>query len=337
MKNKVMFWLDNARPTALPQSILPAITAVFLSMHSTNFVWWLAVLAVTGVAAAHLGINLFDDYFDVKKKKQTYREEIVHKGMRARIGKTPYLTSGQATENQLLAVSFIFCGIALLIGSVILWYWVQDGNLKYYTILYIAALTAFFGIQYSAPPLRLSYHGLGEIVIFIVFGLLNMLGVGVAASGEFSKELILISIPVGLLVMNIVYIHSILDFIPDKEVGKSTLAVLLNNQKAMLVLLFFVIFVPFLSIIIGIILKICGLKYLFVFLLLPMAITLFKMMIDFVNHPDKQFTPKFWLGPFNQWKTIKEYKLEWFMIRWLTARNLISFFCLIIIILQFFK
>jgi 1,4-dihydroxy-2-naphthoate octaprenyltransferase len=328
MKNKISFWLDNARPTALPQSILPALTAVFLSIHSEGFVWWLAVLAVIGVAFAHLGINLFDDYFDTKKKKQNYREELVHTGMRARIGKTPYLTSGEATENQLLAACCIFCGIAALIGCVILWYRGID-------ILYIAALTIVIGIQYSAPPLRLSYHGLGEIVICIVFGCLNMIGVGFAACGEFSKELFLLSLPVGLLVMNIVYIHSILDFIPDKEVGKRTLAVLLNNQKAMLVLLFFVIFVPFLSILIGMMLKICSIKYLFVFLLLPMAITLFKMMVDFVKTPDKQFTPKFWLGPFNQWDTIKEYKIEWFMIRWLTARNLISFFCLIIIILQF--
>jgi len=118
-------------------------------------------------------------------------------------------------------------------------------------------------------------------------------------------------------------------------VGKRTLAVLLNNQKAMLILLFFVIFVPFLAIIAGILLHICGIKYLFIFLLLPMAITLYKMMVDFVKRPEKQYSPKFWLGPFTQWKLITEHHLEWFMIRWLTARNLISFFCLIIIILQF--
>jgi len=328
MKNKISFWLDNSRPTALPQSILPALTAVFLSIHSKDFVWWLALLAVVGVAFAHLGINLFDDYFDTKKKKQTYRDEIVHKGMRARIGKTPYLASGEATEKQLLIACFVFCAIALGIGAVIFWF-------RGMNILYIAAITAIIGIEYSAPPLRLSYRGLGEIVICIVFGCLNMIGVSFAAGGEISKEVFLLSLPVGLLVMNIVYVHSILDFIPDKEAGKHTLAVLLNNQKAMLVLLFFVIFVPFLSILIGIFLNICGIKYLFVFLLLPMAITLFKMMVDFVKTPDKTFSPKFWLGPFNQWKSITEYKIEWFMIRWLTARNLISFLCLIIIILQF--
>ncbi|MDR2684390.1 MAG: prenyltransferase, partial [Prevotellaceae bacterium] len=261
-KNTISFWFDNARPTSLPQSVLPATTALFLSIHSEGFVWWIAVLAVIGVAFAHLGLNLFDDYFDAKRKKQTYREELVHTGMRARIGKTPYLTLGQATENQLLAACSVFCGIAVLIGGAIFLF-------RGINIFYIVAITAIIGIQYSAPPLRLSYHGLGEAVICVIFGCLNMIGTGFAASGEFSKELFLLSLPVGLLVMNIVYIHSILDFLPDKEVGKRTLAVLLNNQKAMLALLFFVIFVPFLSILIGIMLKICGIKYLAVFLLLP--------------------------------------------------------------------
>jgi 1,4-dihydroxy-2-naphthoate octaprenyltransferase len=312
----------------LPQSILPALTAIFLSIQADDFVWWLAVLAVLGVILAHLGLNLFDDYFDTKKKKQSYREELVHTGMRARIGKTPYLISGAATERQLLMASCIFCGLAVLIGAVIF-------GFRGMNILYIAAITAFIGIQYSAPPLRLSYRGMGEIIIGVVFGCLNMIGVAYAASGVFSPEIILLSIPVGFLVMNIVYIHSILDCVPDKAVGKSTLAVLLDNQKAMLVLLFFVLFIPFIAILVGIFwLNIIGLKYLFLFLLLPMAISLFKMMIDFVKTPEKKFTPKFWLGAMENWDGIVENGLDWFMIRWYTARNLVSFFCLIIIIIS---
>jgi 1,4-dihydroxy-2-naphthoate octaprenyltransferase len=326
--NLVKFWFDNARPMTLPQSILPALTALFLSIHAVGFVWWLAVLAVFGVVLAHLGLNLFDDYFDTKKKKQDYREELVHTGMRARIGKTPYLLSGAATEKQLLIASCIFCGLAVLIGSVIFWF-------RGINIVYIAAITAFIGIQYSAPPLRLSYRGMGELIIGVVFGCLNMIGVAYAASGVFSPDVILLSIPVGFLVMNIVYIHSILDYIPDKMVGKNTLAVLLGNQKAMLVLLFFILFIPFFAILVGIFwLNIIGLSYLFLFLLLPLAISLFKMMVDFVKTPDKKFTPKFWLGAMENWDGIKEAGLDWFMIRWYAARNLVSFFCVIIIVIS---
>jgi len=326
--NLIKFWFVNARPMTLPQSILPALTAVFLSIHADGFVWWLAVLAVLGVVLAHLGLNLFDDYFDAKKKKQDYREELVHTGMRARIGKTPYLISGEATEKQLFIASSVFCGLAVLIGCLIFWF-------RGINIAYIAGITAFIGIQYSAPPLRLSYRGMGEIVIGVVFGCLNMIGVAYAATGTFSAEIILLSIPVGLLVMNIVYIHSILDYIPDKMVGKNTLAVLLGNQKAMLVLLFFVIFVPFLAILAGIFwLNVIGLKYLFLFLLFPLAVSLFNMMVDFVKTPEKKFNPKFWLGPMEDWKNIEDAGLAWFMIRWYSARNFVSFFCVFIIIIS---
>jgi 1,4-dihydroxy-2-naphthoate octaprenyltransferase len=329
--NKIKFWLNNARPTSLPQSILPALTAVAVAHTMPDFSWWLSLLAVVGVAFAHLGINLFDDYFDYKKKKQDYREELVHEGIRARIGKCPYLVSGEATLKQLLIACCVFCGIALIFGAVIFYF--RRDNVLFISLLTL--LTAILGVQYSAPPLRLSYHGFGEILIGVIFGLMNMIGTYFAACGDFDTKIVLLAFPIGLLVMNIVYIHSILDFFPDKKIGKQTLAVILNNQKAMLAVLFFVIFLPFLIIICGVIYEFLLPKYLFVLLTLPMAISLFYMMIEFVRNPERQFAPKFWLGPFNQWKLIVEHKIEWFMIRWLTARNLISFFCLIIIILTF--
>lgn len=323
--NKIKFWFVNARPTALPQSVVPAILAVCLAVSSGGFTWWLACLAVLGVMAAHLGLNLFDDYFDYRKKQSGYRDELVHEGMRARIGKCPYLTSGQATLKQLLQACIVFCGIAVVLGLVILYF-------RGIVIVYIAGITAILGIFYSAPPFRLSYHGFGELLIGLIFGPLNMIGVYYSACGEINETILLISIPVGLLVMNIVYIHSILDFIPDKKIGKKTLAVLMNNTTAMLVVLFFILFVPYGIIAYGIIAGFLSPFYWFVFLTFPVAVSLFYMMIEFVRNPDRTFTPRFWMGPMNNWKNIEKAGIDWFMIRWLSARNLMSFFCLIIAI-----
>ena len=325
--NSIRFWFINARPTALPQSLLPSLTAVTLAASSGSFSWCLSVLAVLGVIAAHLALNLFDDYFDYIKKKSDYREELVHEGFRARIGKCPYLTSGRATLKQLLAACLVFSIIAFFFGSIVLYY---RGNF----ILYVVLITVILGFFYSAPPLRLSYHGLGELLIGIIFGPLNMIGTYYAACGEMNMSVLLISVPVGLLVMNVVYIHSIMDCIPDKKIGKRTLAVLLNNTTAMLVVLFFILFVPFALIAYGIIAGYLPVLYFLVFLTFPVAISLFYLMIEFVRHPDRQFSPKFWMGPLNNWKAIKAAGLDWFMIRWLSARNLMSFFCLIIIIIS---
>ena len=325
--DKIKFWLINARPTALPQSLLPSILAVALAGTSVGFSWCLSICAVFGVIAAHLALNLFDDYYDYTKKKSDYRDELVHEGMRARIGKCSYLTSGQSTLKQLLAACLVFSIVALFFGSVIFYY---RGNF----ILGITLITSVLGIFYSAPPLRLSYHGLGEILIGIIFGPLNMIGTYYAACGEINNSILLISLPVGLLVMNIVYIHAIMDFIPDKKIGKRTLAVLLNNTTAMLAILFIVLFSPFAMVAFGIIARYLSVYNWFVFLTFPVAVSLFYLMIEFVKHPDKKFTPKLWMGPMNNWKAIKQAEIDWFMIRWLSARNLLSFFCLIIMIIN---
>ncbi len=325
--SKIKFWLKNARPTSLPQSVLPSTLAVFLAMSSNNFSWWLGCCAILGVMAAHLALNLFDDYFDYIKKKSDYRDDLKHEGFRARIGKCTYLTSGTATLKQLLAACIVFSIIALLFGSFILYF--RDNF-----IIYIVAATILLGLFYSAPPLRLSYYGLGELVIGIIFGPLNMIGTYYAACGEFNSFIILISIPVGLLVMDIVYVHSIMDFIPDKKIGKKTLAVLLHNYTAMLTVLFFIIFAPFAFIAYGIASQLISPWYSLTFLTVPLAISLFYMMVEYVKHPDRTFKPKPWLGPMNGWKRIQAAGIEWFMIRWLSARNLLSFFCLIIIIIN---
>ena len=325
----IKFWFDNARTMTLPQSLLPAALAIVLAATASigSFSWILALCAILGVMFAHLGLNLFDDYFDYVKKKTDFREELVHEGFRARIGKCTYLTSGQATLKQLLAASFIFSTVAVLLGTII---WLHRGNF----VLYIVGITVVLGIFYSAPPLRLSYRGLGELIIGVIFGPLNMIGTFYAACGTINTSIILISIAVGLLVTNIIFIHSILDRIPDKKIGKKTMAILLNNTTAMLCVLFFILFVPFALVVYGVISKHLSTLYWLVFLVFPLAVSLFYSMVEFIRNPDKKFSPKFWLGPMENWEEIKSTGLDWFMIRWYSARNLVSFFCLIIIILN---
>ena len=330
MVTMITFWFKNARYQALPQSLLPALLAVGMSSKSAGFSLILGSLAIVGILFVHLSINLFDDYFDYKVQKTGYRDELVRQGVRARIAKCDYLTSGAATLKQLLMACFVFGSIALVFGIII---FMQRGM----PILYLTVATALLGISYSGPPLRLSYRGLGELLIGLMFGPLSMAGVYYAACGSFEIPVVLIFVPVGLLVATIVYSHSIMDYEPDKQVGKMTLAVLLGNKKSMLVCLFLLLSVPFLMVGMGVIFQYLPISYLFVFLTLPMAVSLFYMMIEFVKHPQRHFAPRWWMGPMPQWKQIQAVGLDWFMIRWLLARNLLTFFCLILIIISFIQ
>lgn len=324
----IQFWIKNARATALPQSFLPALLSVCLASQTENFSISLGILAIVGVMVGHLGLNLFDDYFDYKVKKSEFRDDMARKGFRARIAKCSYLISGDANMKQLLIACLVFSGIALATGAII---WLQRGNF----ILWIAIVTAILGISYSGSPLRLSYHGLGEIAIGFIFGPLLMTGVYYAACGQSNWSVLFISIPVGLLVANIVYTHAIMDYEPDKEVGKMTFAVLLKNRKLMLFVSFLILFTSFASIIGGVVTGYLSHYYLLTLLTLPMAVSLFYLIIKFIEEPQRKFTPRFWMGPMNNWGRMQAMGLDWFMIRWFLARNLLSFFCLIIIIVIF--
>jgi 1,4-dihydroxy-2-naphthoate octaprenyltransferase len=325
-------WYVNSRPIALPQSILPAISAVSLGFAFSNiggadFSLSMAILAVIGVIFGHLGSNLFDDFFDYKSQGVDYRREVNHRGMRARIHKCPYLTDGSCTINQLLAACIIFSGIAIIIGSVI---WFYRDNM----ILVITGIAIFFGISYSGFPFKFSYHGLGEVVIGLMFGPLSMLGVFYATTGICILQLLYFAIPMGLLVTNIIYTHSILDIEADKEANKNTLAVLIGNKKGMIVASFFINLLPFVIVAVGVGFGHLNPLYLLVFLTAPMAINLLYLLIQFQKAPYKKFSPKLWMGPFEKWNDKVKYGVDWFLIRWMLARNFVTFFGIIVSIVS---
>jgi len=324
----IFFWIKNARYVALPQSVMPAILAVCMSVNMPDFSIFPALLAVFGVLCGHLGINLLDDYFDYQVKNTTFRNHLSHQGIRARIAKCDYLTSGATTVRQLFTACIVFCTISLFCGFII---FIERGMF----IFYLTLLSAILGYSYSGKPLKFSYRGLGEIQIGLMFGPMLMTGVYYAACGIFNWAVLFVSIPVGLLVTNIVYSHAIMDYEPDQQVGKMTFAILLGKKKYMLFVSFLILFLSFGLIATGVIIKYLPLSYLLVFLTLPLAVSLFYLIKEFIRNPQRSFSPQFWMGPMMMnWDKLKEAGIDWFMIRWLPARNLLTFFCLILILIN---
>ena len=93
------FWFKNARNIALPQSVLPCLTAIILCIGQEGFLWWLALPVLLGVCAAHLGMNLADDYFDYKHDSRT-RADISSTSVRARMEKCHYLSERQEAKGE---------------------------------------------------------------------------------------------------------------------------------------------------------------------------------------------------------------------------------------------
>ena len=228
--SKLSFWIKNARSIALPQSVLPCLTAIILCIGQDGFLWWLSFPIFFGICAAHLGMNLADDYFDYKHDSRT-RADISSTSVRARMEKCHYLGEGKATISQLgwAVVGFLF--FAALMGAIaFIAQWLIHGWQAAMGIVLYAVLGLIVGINYSGKPLELGFHGFGELVIGLMFGPLCMLGIQAAMTGiMFSWPMFCMSVAIGSMVTNIVYVHSVMEVNADAELGKMTYARLLQK------------------------------------------------------------------------------------------------------------
>lgn len=322
---KIAFWFNNSRPVSLPQSIIPALTAVFLSAWKDGFSIFLGILGIVGVAFAHLSMNLIDDYFDYKKMESGYRDALVREGIRARTQKCPYLVSGQATMKQLKIAILIFAMPAFLAAGVIFAF-------RGLPIVIVGLITLFLGISYSGNPLKFSYRGLGELIIGIIFGPLIVIGISFASAGSLDLLQIITGIAMGFLVTNILFTHSVLDYEADLRAGKSTLAGLLKKKSLKLVFSGLFSIFPYIVFVAGWIFNFYQIYYLLVLLTLPWAISLVVSMKRFLYSKQDVYKRKLWYGPMKYWKNICDMELDWFMLRWYLARNIVTGFGLTIII-----
>lgn len=326
---KISFWLHNARHISLPQSLLPAVTAVCVGAGAPgrNFSWLAAVLAVLGTAFAHLGMNLLDDIFDYQVRSGETRKELAAEGIRARMVKYPYLTSGQATVKQLYGVTVLFLALAAAAGIAV-------AILQSWNMLWFMLLGFCIGFSYSGAPLKLGFRGWGELVIFLMFGPVLMTGICFAVSGEIPSRIIWISVAVGLLVTNIVYSHSVMDAEPDRKMGKMTLAHRMGSDHGKIIMSGIINLLPYLLVMAGVVFHQLHPAYLSVFLVLPLSVWLFYQMRDFVHGKMSQPIVRAWMGPMGDFGKYEQAGIAWFMLRWLVARNIVSFFCLILIVVS---
>lgn len=330
--NKIKFWYDAARPQSLPQSVTPSLVGICLAFASGGGVWWAAVIGVVGVVAAHLSVNLLDDYFDYRNAGIESREQLVRAGMRARIGKAPYLANGQASLRQTFIVAMVLAAVAVAIGGVLTWY-------RGWPIVVFAAIGAFLGYFYSAPPFKLCYHGLGELITGLMFGPLLIPGIHFAVCGHLGWPVWIASVALGMLVTNILYTHSVLDRKADLSVGKKTLAGLIEpdgteHRKSLVAVSDVMCLLPFVMVSVAAGLRLVSPWMLTVLFLLPLAVGLLRSIRQSVYNPDSEVSRQWWMGPMEQWKVIQEAGIDWFLLRWYLARNLLTGFALIVCIVS---
>ena len=224
-------------------SLLPlfVVGAYFFGEGIEDVSWSIFGLTVLGILLAHLGINVFNDYFDVKDGTDEANAEYfqqVSGGSRA-------IELGLITLTGTRNLAIILTLIALSIGGFIL---SQVDSANTSSVIQIALAGLFLGYFYTARPLRLvARRGLGEIAIFLAFGPLLTLGLGFAMfEGVFTESdhflnCLLLGIPLGILTTNILLINEFPDMKSDAKTGKNHLVVTFGKKASRWIYLVFLL------------------------------------------------------------------------------------------------
>lgn len=255
--NKIIFWLKAARVYTIPMTVMSWLIAFVWAVSDGGNIF-LGVLTLVGILLAHLGTNLFDDYLDYKKgieNIQNLKE------------KCWYIKSGEATLSQTLAVVCVYFGLAVAIGLFL--------TLKVGLGVALIAFAAGILCLFYSPC---TYVGLGEILVGLLFSPFLYLGTYYVMTHSFSRELMLMAISTGILVVAVLYTHMLIDYESDKADNKVTLCRLAGSKHNAFVLLVSMVLAAYLNIVALVYFKIFAYKFLLVFLSFPLALKLFGLM-----------------------------------------------------------
>ena len=220
--NIVKKWLVAARLPFLTASVMPALAATAACLWAEGSVrWGLAALSVGGVAVIQAGANLANDYFDHLSGTDPANRHATHFSGGSRV-----IQEGILSARAILAAALL-CLAAGAACGVYLWL-ATPGH----TLLWIGLAGVAIGWFYTAPPLRLSHHGLGELSIFLAFGVLPVMGVEWVQRGLLTLEIGWAGVPAGLLVAAILVVNEFPDVEADAAAGKRHLVVRLGRRRA---------------------------------------------------------------------------------------------------------
>ncbi len=211
--SKPKAWVMATRPKTLAAAFIPVAVGTAVAYAADKFAWLAALAALVGAMLIQIGTNLANDYFDFKKGADT--EE--------RLGPTRVVQAGLISEIAVRNAMILTFALSAAVGA----YLVFVGG---WPILVIGILSILSGIAYTGGPYPLGYNGLGDVFVFIFFGIIAVTGTYYVQALEWSVDSLIASIPVGLLSVAILIVNNYRDIDTDVKAGKRTLAVRLGRK-----------------------------------------------------------------------------------------------------------
>jgi 1,4-dihydroxy-2-naphthoate octaprenyltransferase len=205
-------WVLGARPRTLPAAIAPVVVAS--SLAGSDFNWFRAALALKVGVWLQIGVNYANDYSDGVKGTDTNR-----------VGPTRLVASGLASAKSVKMAAYISFFIASIAGV-----WLALLTSPFLILVGILAIAAAWGYTGGKKPY--GYNGLGELSVFIFFGLVATVGTYYAQTEKVTVLSFIVAVPMGALACAILAVNNIRDRAQDEVVGKRTVAVRLGDAKA---------------------------------------------------------------------------------------------------------
>jgi 1,4-dihydroxy-2-naphthoate octaprenyltransferase len=211
------FFLATRLPF-LTATLVPVALGIAAAAFEHHFNLGLAALTLVGAIAVHLGLNVANDVFDARSGADDYN---VNPTMFS--GGSRVIQYGLVSLRQMIAISAICYAIAIVIGLYL-------ASVAGWGLLWLGVAGVLISYFYTAPPLKLVHRGLGELSTALGFGPIMVLGAYYVQTGHFALRPLILSIPVAVLVMLILYANEIPDRVADARAGKRTLVVRLPRN-----------------------------------------------------------------------------------------------------------
>jgi 1,4-dihydroxy-2-naphthoate octaprenyltransferase len=205
-------WLAGARPRTLPAACSPVIAGTGLAVFERGFSWVAAVLALVVSLALQVGVNYANDYSDGIRGTDTER-----------VGPLRLVGSGLASPPLVKRAAFVSFGIAGLAGLALVILTQQ------WWLLVVGVACVLAAWYYTGGKRPYGYAGLGEVFVFIFFGLVAVCGTTYVQVGRISLATLLTGVWVGALACAILVTNNLRDIRGDAQVGKRTLATRLGD------------------------------------------------------------------------------------------------------------
>ena len=201
-------WILAIRPRTLFVGATPVLVGAAIGHRSGSFAPLPALAALVGALLLQIGSNLANDVFDYEKGADT--EE--------RLGPVRVTQAGLLSPSAMKRGMAVVFGLALLVGVYLTW-------VAGWPIVVIGLLSIAAAIAYTGGPYPLGYNGLGDVFVFLFFGLVAVMGTAWVSSGEVSVQAAYAGAAVGALATNVLVVNNVRDAEQDVKAGKRTLVV----------------------------------------------------------------------------------------------------------------